>query len=243
MWFFHALTGSRWLLDTTYRVPPGTFDGGKLEAALGLRTLDERTDLPIYGQEPRVRVRQSHRGFDDVRIHIHDRAEIDTPAFRRFLKRAVPAHVDMIQQRAATPERAEPWKTNGRVWHLSQNSIAPKQPRLWDPATLLELIGRIQKLQPAVQIDWTGKVTVALSAGAGLRIGRIVTNRGDGLRVDLHVTKGAFTPTQIEHLGAWPVIRDAGPDTDTVSFSVQKIEQIDAALLATVLTAAAGHRT
>jgi len=92
VWFLHALTGGEWLLELYFRVPPGTFDSRRLDAQLGLKTLDERSDLPIYGSEPRVEVRSRADGFDAVVLYVHDRREIDTPAFRRFVRAAVAAY-------------------------------------------------------------------------------------------------------------------------------------------------------
>lgn len=238
LWFFHALTAGRWLLDTTFRVPTGTFDAHELNRELALKTLDQRDDLPVYGPEPRVRIRRAFRGFEDVRIHIHDRAEVDTPAFRRFVKKAAVAHQGLIAERRAAPERAEPWKTDGRAWHLSQQPIAPNKPRLWKPMTLVELLGRIQKLQPAVEPDWRNKATVTLTVGKPpTRIGRIVTNHGHGLRVDLRVPAGLFTPTQLESIGQNPTLRTAGNETQ-ISFWLQRLDQLNVATLATVLDAA-----
>ena len=238
LWFFHALTAGRWLLDTTFRVPTGTFDARELDRELALKTLDERDDLPVYGPESRVRIRRALRGFDNVRIHIHDRAEIDTPAFRRFITKAAVAHHAFLAELRAAPEGAKPWKTDGRAWHLSQKPIAPNKTRLWKPMALVELLGRIQKLQPAIEPDWRNKVTVTLTIGKPpIRIGRIVTNHGHGLRVDLRVPAGLFTPTQLESIGQNPTLRTVGTETQ-VSFWLQRLDQVNVATLATVLDAA-----
>ncbi len=238
-WFLHARTGSRWLLDVSLRVPTGTFHADTLNRQLALRTLDERDDLPIYGDEPRVRIRPAWSHAEDVRIHIHDLGEIKTPAFRRFIKQAVAAHLSMLARREQAPEKAEPWKKDGRKWHLSQQSINPRKPRLWSPTTLLEVIGRMQKLNPELHIDWTGKVTIGLCIGGpSKRIGRVVTNRSEGLRVDVYVPPGSFTPTQIEHLGNHPTI-DPREGVDLIQFWIQKLDQLDTEALRAVLEAAA----
>jgi excinuclease ABC subunit A len=91
-WFLHALTGGEWLLELYFLVPGGTFDGKKLNAELGLKTLDQRGDLQTYGNWARVDVRARRGGIDAVVVYVYDQAEIDTPAFRRFVKRAVTAY-------------------------------------------------------------------------------------------------------------------------------------------------------
>ncbi len=98
VWFLHALTGGEWLLELYFRVPPGTFEGSRLDAALGLKTLDERTDLATYGDWARVDVRPRRGGWDAVVIYAHDRKELDTPAFRRFIRDAVQAYAGGIER-------------------------------------------------------------------------------------------------------------------------------------------------
>jgi hypothetical protein len=92
-WFLHALTGGEWLLELYFMVPPGLFKWRALDAELGLKTLDEREDLETYGDWARVDVRPRRNGLDAVVIYVHDRQEIDTPAFRRFVKRAAKAYL------------------------------------------------------------------------------------------------------------------------------------------------------
>ena len=239
-WFFHALTGGQWMLDVTLRVPAGTFDAETLNRQLALRTLDERNDLPIYGAEPRVRIRHGQRDRDDVRLHIHDLAEINTPAFKRFIRRAVAAYLSMSAERVQAPEQAEPWKIDGKKWHLSQQPIAPNKPKRWSPLLLVELIGRMQKLRPDLEPDWHNKLTVKLQVrGNPKSMGRIVTNHGEALRIELLVPTGAFTPTQIERLGDQPIIDDRHDDVDMIKFQARRIEEVDANVLRALLDEAA----
>ncbi len=99
-WFLHALTGGEWLLELYFRTPPGTFKWPALDAALKLKTLDERGDLQTYGDWARVAVRQRRDGYDAVVVYVHDRKEIDTPAFRRFVKQAAAAYLRAIRSGA-----------------------------------------------------------------------------------------------------------------------------------------------
>ena len=92
-WFLHALTGGEWLLELYFLAPRGAFNARKLNAELKLKTLDERDDLPTYGNWPRVDVRERQNGVDAVVVYVHDREEIDTPAFRRFIKQAATAYL------------------------------------------------------------------------------------------------------------------------------------------------------
>jgi excinuclease ABC subunit A len=91
-WFLHALTGGEWLLELYFRAPPGAFKWRELNDQLGLKTLDEREDLETYGDWARVDVRPRSDGWEAVVVYAHDLAEINTPAFRRFVKHAVAAY-------------------------------------------------------------------------------------------------------------------------------------------------------
>jgi excinuclease ABC subunit A len=92
-WFLHALTGGEWLLELYFRAPPGTFGWRKLDEELELKTLDQRPDIQAYGDWARVDVRKRRDGFDAIVVYAHDKAEIDTPAFRRFVRKAVQAYL------------------------------------------------------------------------------------------------------------------------------------------------------
>jgi len=97
-WFLHALTGGEWLLELYFRTPPGVFAWRTLDEALGLKTLDERDDLEVYGDWARVDVRRRSDGWDAVVLYVHDREEIDTAAFRQFIRRAVRAYLDGLRE-------------------------------------------------------------------------------------------------------------------------------------------------
>ncbi len=91
-WFMHALTAGEWLLDLYFRVPNDTFDAEALNRQIGLKTLDEREDIQAYGSRPRVEIRPRIEGVEAVAISVHDKAEIKTPGFERFVKAAVRAY-------------------------------------------------------------------------------------------------------------------------------------------------------
>lgn len=92
-WFMHALTGGEWLLEVYLTVPRGVFRKLDLISELKLKTLDEREDLQTYGNWQRVDVRQRWGGLDVIVLYVHDKAEIDTLAFRRLVKRAMDAYL------------------------------------------------------------------------------------------------------------------------------------------------------
>ena len=60
-WFFHAITGEEWLLKLKFRTAKNTFSRDELVRRLDLKPLNDMPDLPLYGTEPRVKVRGLER--------------------------------------------------------------------------------------------------------------------------------------------------------------------------------------
>jgi len=237
-WFMHVLTGGRDLLQILLRVPARCFDDRSLARRLRIKTLDERTDLPIYGQWQRVRVRSAGRDFDIIRIDVRDFVDVEKGTFKRFLAEAAHAYLAKVDELAADPVKGQPWKVDGRKWHLSQQSINPRHRILWKPAALLELMGRINKLDSDVDYDWNGKIGITVRRrNSATALGKIITNHPDGLECCFRVPRNRFTPLQIDQLGLAPRIQPVC-DHDLVVFRLRSLADNDAKQLSTVLAAA-----
>jgi excinuclease ABC subunit A len=235
-WFFHALTANQWLVDLNFRVPRNTFAAAALAEMLDIPTLDEREDLPVYGPWERVAIRRRHSGIDQVRMHVHDRKDLRPTAFRKFLKQAVAAYFRMIDKSSSRAGGAEPWKADGRKWHLSQKSMPPRGPAKWPRQTLVELAGRITKAVPDVELDWGHKIAVKLTLANGASpLGKLVTNSRQGIKVELRCPRGLFTPARVEGLGADPRIVTGRGGCDTLRFMVRRMKDLDAKRLSAVL--------
>jgi excinuclease ABC subunit A len=227
-WFFHALTGFKDLLELSFRVPEKTFTESDLQSSLKVKTLDARKDLPIYGQWSRVRVRNLTGiagGWDDIRISLRDQTDLTKPAFKKFLKQAATAYAKHLDNQQSNVELSKPWKALGQAWHLSQKSMSARQIAKWKPALLVSLVGRFKSLQPNLEFDWCSKTTVQLLEGETRR-GKIVTNMGRGLRVELRAPNNVFTPTQVDKLGQDVEIKRR-PDGDSIVFWVRSLDQVD----------------
>ena len=88
-WFFHAITGERWLVKLKFRTAKNTFERDKLVAELGLKPLNDLDEIEAYGHGPRVKCKNLRGPWQEVQIDVHSWDEIDTPAFWSFLERAV----------------------------------------------------------------------------------------------------------------------------------------------------------
>jgi len=226
-WFCHILTGSKDLFDITLRVRRGTFSTAKLQQRLGIKTLDERTDLPIYGQMRRVRVRNFQGGWEQVRMQVRDFVDVKKTVFRKFLADAVAGYVSMLEKVERDPETAAPWKTMGLDWHLSQKSVHCRRKIVWEPALIMTLVGRFKSLRPDLSFDWNSKTAGSFTIPGDTKpAGKIVTNIGRGLRVELRVPRGEITPIMIDRLGEDVEIKQK-PDYDLLVFWVRSIGQMD----------------
>jgi excinuclease ABC subunit A len=241
-WFLHALTGGRWLLDVYIRVPEGTFKGRELNARLGLKPLNDREDIHAYGNNARVQVRPQNAEIDHIHIQVHDKKEIATGAFDDFLRQAVKAYVDFVAGLTEDKAKGQPWKTDGKAWHLSQKQIPHTQPRQWKPADLAAFIGRMNKLVPGAVIDYSRQVFIEVRSSAGSRVAKIVTHQGEAIRVDVSVSAGTFTPTQVERLGFRQEVGRAGSGDAGLSFWFKSLTELDTATLSSVLRAAGGEK-
>jgi len=226
-WFCHILTGGRDLLEATLRVKRGTFSTAALQARLGVKTLDERTDLPIYGQWKRVRVKAHQGGWEQVRLHLRDSVDVAKTKFKAFLKEAVASYMGQIERVEADPDKAAPWLSGGFDYHLSQKSIHRRHTIKWEPMVLMSLVGRFKSMQPDLDFSWATKTGGSFTRpGASKPAGKIVTNLGRGLRVELRVPRGEFTPTQVERLGEDVEIKP-GAQHDRLVFWIRALAQID----------------
>ena len=233
-WFSHFLTGGKDLLDVIMRVPKGTFTELGLVNQLMIPTLDERDDLPIYGPWDRALLRSRSTHWDEIRLWLRDHKDIDKRIFRSFVKKAAGAYLKRFEEERSDLTKREPWKTDGRKWHLSQTSITAGRRIRWSTATLVALIGRFKKLQPDLVVDWTSKVAVGLVVPGEMKpAGKIVTNLAQGMRIELLAQRGLCTPTQIEKLGLETEIKNR-QEYDSLVFWVRTLEHNDARQLADV---------
>jgi len=229
LWFCHVLTGFTDLLEVALRVPAGVFAESQLRSRLGIKCLDDRTDLPIYGQWDRVRVRGCSSGWDDIRLSLRDFEDIKKSAFRDFLRAAADAYHSKVRQTQAQPEKQRPWESSGQQWHLSQKSMSARQRPQWKPALLMSLIGRLKSIDPRLELDWSTKTAVLFKPpGASVVLGKIVTNMGRGLRVEIRAPLNSVTPVQVDQLGEDVEIRRrGGADCDWIIFWVRSLPNLN----------------
>ena len=69
-WFFHAITGERWLVKLKFRTAKRTFERDTLIAQLGLKPLNDLDEIEAYGHGPRVKCKNLRGPWQEVQIDV-----------------------------------------------------------------------------------------------------------------------------------------------------------------------------
>ena len=130
------MTGHEAYVKFVFRLPGRPFKQDQLEQSLGLKPLSDTPGLEGYSRDSnRVEV-GTWPGAQYVVVIIHKKAEIDTPAFRDFLTRAV----EIVQGQTTTAgggiEGNMPWRKDGEKWHLGPKGFPAGTGVKWDRALL-----------------------------------------------------------------------------------------------------------
>jgi len=153
-WFLHALTRDEWLLKMYFRVKKKTFDQDELRTRLQLLPVDEIDELPIYGRNERVRVRNGRGPFQEVLITVHWLREIDTPQFWQFLREARDSYVSRVESTSTDIRDVSPWKVLGRKWHLMRKGFPSSKRARWQVKTLETLFDLLEQHASGGETVW-----------------------------------------------------------------------------------------
>ena len=200
-WFFHAITAETWMLKMKFRTAPGTFQREELQQAIGLKTLNEMDDLPVYGNEPRVKVKKRSQ-WQEVEIRAHSYEEINTPAYWDFLEKAVQAFEEFTGGTGTKKIEKSPWKSNGQKWHFSTQGFMPGNKRKWKIEVWEDLYQLMQDVLPDGNFLWNNKVLVHLYLPGG-RVPwlTVTTKKAEALRLSINCPKGLMTAGRIAEFG------------------------------------------
>jgi excinuclease ABC subunit A len=201
-WFFHAHTGMEWLVRLVFRVGRNTFKQDALAKQLGLKPLDEMPEIPVYGSEPRVRVANRKGPWQEVWMLVHKREEIDTPAFRTFLKAAADSFHKNLGRMTTSPEDVMPWKVNGEKWHLSEKGFPPGRKLYWDRSILPTFLAIAREAVPGLEIQWDARDAVTLRVpGVSKGWGRVRTKDNTALDARFLGKPGQLNLSRLEGIG------------------------------------------
>ncbi|RMF88592.1 MAG: excinuclease ABC subunit A, partial [Planctomycetota bacterium] len=216
-WFFHAITGERWLLKMKFRTARNTFVAKELIEQLDLKPLNEMPDLPLYGREPRTHVTNRSGPWQEIELRVHSFDEIDHPEFWAFLDRAMDGFLRVVEKAETNPQDLLPWKALGKKWHTLDRGFPPGTSRRWNPELLDRLCELLLQVVPNSRIGWKNKVTVPfVHPDTGTAWAILHTKRPNALRLVLPVPKNRITQGRILSIGRSPSIDGSRDDVDHV---------------------------
>jgi excinuclease ABC subunit A len=216
-WFFHAITGERWLLRLKFRMAKKTFSGDQLVADLGLKPLNDIDEIEAYGRGPRVKCKNLRGPWQEVQVDAHSWQEIDTPEFWSFLERAAAGFRKFTERVQQKPEDVMPWKVLGQKWHLSRKGFPPGKKTAWKPEVLEELLEMLSEAAPDGQFLWNNQEVVKLMVpGVREPWASVYTKRLAGVDLVLNGPKGAFQLGRVADIGAERSLSTDGENRDQV---------------------------
>jgi excinuclease ABC subunit A len=226
------MTGDEWLLGLRFRVPRHTFDEETLAKALDLPDVDDLDDVPVYGRQPRVRVKNANPPWQEVIISLLKPADIDTPAFKRLLKDAIKAYLSSTQSAKLDLEDHTPWKKLGRKWHVMRKGFLQGKV-VWDAGVLEALFALLEDVWPDAKVDWGNKVLVNYKRGDE-RLATVVTKRPAGVDLELLVPAGLVPLGHVADLGSERDVLTK-ERVDIVHIRFTNVEQLKSPKLRTLL--------
>ncbi len=235
-WFFHAITGQPWLVKLKFRTARKTFQRDTLVTDLALKPLNDMPEVEAYGRGPRVKCKNLRGPWQEVQIDAHDWQELDTPAFRDFLEKAVAGFQKFSNRVRQNPEDVMPWKVLGRKWHLARKGFPPGKRPVWPAELLEELLEQLGDLCPEGQFLWNNQQVVHLLISQQREPWATVhTKRLAGIDLMLHGPHGAFATGQIANLGSRRAIVTGRGSLDQVKLRFTALEDLERGDLADFL--------
>jgi excinuclease ABC subunit A len=227
-WFFHAITGETWLLKMKFRVARSTFQRQSLQDRIQLKPLNDMPDLPIYGNEPRVKCKNLGGPWQEVEVRVHSLDEIDTPEFWTFVEEAVRGFFTQTERAAQHPEDAMPWKVLGQKWHFLRKGFPPGKKVLWDEPVLEALCERLSRAAPGGQFLWNNQQIVHyIPTNRREPWASLLTKRVEALTLVLHGPKNAIALGRLAAIGCDRELDGSDPRHDKIRIRFQKLEDLD----------------
>jgi excinuclease ABC subunit A len=219
-WFFHAITGEEWLLKMKFRTARNTFSRDDLVRRLDLKPLNDMPDLPLYGTEPRVKLRSLRGPWQEIEVRVNSYSEIDRPEFWAFIDQAVGGFGKYSQQAKEQTDILQPWKQLGRKWHFARRGFPLGGKVEWEMEVLEELIELLNETAPYGQLLWNNKQVVPLYVPQQREAWAAVqTKKLDAVYLHLTGPKGRFAQGRITGLGF-----DAQVDGEKTGMDVLRIK-------------------
>ncbi len=225
-WFFHAITGEEWLLKLKFRVAKNFFTKD-LVTELGLPSLNDTPEIPLYGNEPRTRI-QTAGVWQEIELRLCSYEEFNRPEIWNFLDRAIEGFRKICEHQRQNPNDLSPWKQLGEKWHRNPRGFPLGRRCVWDHEALDRLIELITSLCPEGRWVWTNKVTVPIYLGEQENPWAYIhTKRPEALYLVLVGRKGAFPRGRLTTLPGIPELDDTKPNFDRIRFTFMETSDLN----------------
>ncbi len=170
----------------------------------------------------------NHKGpWQSVTVLAHRLGEVDTPAFREFLKEAAESFHKNLKKLRTRPEDVMPWKVAGERWHLGDKGFPAGKKVRWDRAVLARLLQVVREIEPGVEVRWDARDAITLRVpGVGRGWAQWHTKQPSALDCRFLGKKGQFNLAQVEGLGASPSVGHTRADGDVLRLHFQQVSQV-----------------
>ncbi len=229
-WFLHAITAETWLLKLKFRVPRRSFTKAQLLAVVELPTLNQMQQVEMYGNEPRVTAKASGTWME-LEIRPHTLAEIDTPAFWKWLHDAGAA---FLGKTAPTPETVEgsdpkqhmPWRILKQRWHSLRKGFPPGRSVVWPAETLSVFIQSVHQAAGGGKWRWDEQTTARYFLPGQSEPWIVLhTKRPEGLIAVLHGPQGYDSGDLKESLPVKLQVTARGSAEEQLQMSFTELQQ------------------
>ncbi len=209
-WFFHALTGEAWLLKMKFRCRRGTFKREEVLERIKLKTANEMDEVPVYGNQSRVKVVNNKSAWQEIEIRAHDMAELDTPEFWAFMDDAIAGFQDRVKRVEMKLDDHTPWAKLGQKWHFLRKGFPPGRKVDWDVEVLEVLHDTLSEAAPSSQFLWSNKQVVHLYVEQQKEPwASIQTKKTDAIWLQLNVPKDSVSLGRIADLAEEPTVKSS----------------------------------
>src|SRR5436305_15313161 len=118
--------------------------------------------IEVSADYPRVWVANRRGPWQEVAVYAFRLDELQTPAFRQFLKDAAASFNANLKRMRTTPEDVMPWKINGERWHLGEKGFPPGKRVQWDRQLLPRLLALLKEVEPGITIAWDSRDAITV---------------------------------------------------------------------------------
>jgi excinuclease ABC subunit A len=223
-------------LKLKFRVSRNTFKRDELQQRFKLKTLNQMDNLPVYGNEPRVKCKNLRGPFQEVELRLHDWAETDTPEFWEFIQQSVAGfnkHTERVETR---PEDIMPWKKLGERWHFSRKGFSPGKRVIWPIELLEELFDLLREKTDDGQFLWNNQQVVRLFVpGQKEAWASVITKRATHVELILSGPKGGVALGRVAELGRNREMDGTRDANDFVHIEFHSVEDLHRGDLAAFL--------